>query len=222
MTSAASAMPATVTGLPTGTQLPTNANGLSGAGQTLNEANFFQLLTAQLEHQDPLNPMSGDQFAAELAQFSTASGVQNLQTNVSGQEAVGLVGHKIAVAGNTLVLGQSGAATGAFNLSAAAKSVTVAVTDATGKTVASLNLGAMPAGTQTFSWKGAGANGSTLAPGNYAFSITAAGASGAAVSATPYAVVPVTGVGLGGHSGPVLDVGGGLAPVPLSAVQQVL
>jgi flagellar basal-body rod modification protein FlgD len=221
MTSAASAMPATVTGLPTGTQLPTNANGLSGTGQTLNEANFFQLLTAQLEHQDPLNPMSGDQFAAELAQFSTASGVQNLQTYVSGQEAVGLVGHNVAVAGNTLVLGQSGTAAGAFNLSAAAKNVTVAVTDATGKTVASLNLGAMPAGTQTFSWNGAGANGSTLASGNYGFSVKVAGASGAAVSATPYAVVPVTGVGLGGQSGPVLDVGGGLTSVPLSAVQQV-
>jgi flagellar basal-body rod modification protein FlgD len=201
MTSAASAMPATVTGLPTGTQLPTNANGLTGTGQTLNEANFFQLLTAQLEHQDPLNPMSGDQFAAELAQFSTASGVQNLQTNVSGQEAVGLVGHNVAVAGNTLVLGQSGTAAGAFNLSAAAKNVTVAVTDATGKTVASLNLGAMPAGTQTFSWNGAGANGSTLASGNYGFSVKVAGASGAAVSATPYAVVPVTGVGLGAKAG---------------------
>jgi flagellar basal-body rod modification protein FlgD len=221
MTSAPSAMPATVTGLPSGTQLPTNASGLSGTGQTLNEANFFQLLTAQLEHQDPLNPMSGDQFAAELAQFSTASGVQNLQTNVSGQEAVGLVGHNVAVSGNTLVLGQSGSATGAFNLSAAAKNVSVAVTDATGKTVASLNLGAMPAGTQTFSWNGAGANASKLASGNYGFSVTAVGTSGTAVSATPYAVVPVTGVGLGGQSGPVLDVGGGLAPVPLSAVQQV-
>lgn len=221
MTSAASAMPATVTGLPSGTQLPTNANGISSAAQTLNEADFFQLLTAQLEHQDPLNPMSGDQFAAELAQFSTASGVQNLQANVSGQQAVGMVGHNVAVSGNTLVLGQSGAATGAFNLSAAAKNVSVAVKDATGKTVASLNLGAMPAGTQTFSWNGAGANGSTLAPGNYGFSVTAAGANGAAVSATPYAVVPVTSVALGGQSGPVLDVGGGLAPVPLSAVQQV-
>lgn len=221
MTSAASAMPATVTGLPSGTQMPTEANGLSSAGQTLNEANFFQLLTAQLEHQDPLNPMSGDQFAAELAQFSTASGVQNLQTNISGQEAVALVGHNVAVPGNTLVLGRSGAAAGAFNLSAASKNVTVAITDTTGKTVASLNLGAMPAGTQTFSWNGAGANGSTLASGAYGLKVTAVAANGAAVSATPYAVVPVTGVGLGGQSGPVLDVGGGLAPVPLSAVQQV-
>jgi flagellar basal-body rod modification protein FlgD len=221
MTSAASAMPATVTALPTGTQLPSSANGVNGAGQTLNENDFFQLLTAQLEHQDPLNPMTGDQFAAELAQFSTANGVQNLQTSLSGQQAVGLVGHNVAVAGNTLLLGQSGAATGAFNLSAAANNVAVTITDATGKSVASINLGAMAAGSQTFSWNGAGANGATLAPGAYGFSVSAATTSGAAVSATPYAVVPVTGVALGGQNGPVLDLGGGLAPVAVSAVQQV-
>jgi flagellar basal-body rod modification protein FlgD len=194
MVSAASAMPATVTALPTGTQLPSNANGgVQGTGQTLNESDFFQLLTAQLEHQDPLNPMTGDQFAAELAQFSTASGVQNLQTSLSGQQAVALVGHNVAVGGNSLLLGQSGSATGAFNLSAPAKNVAVTITDATGKAVSTLNLGAMPAGTQTFSWKGAGSNGATLAPGTYGISVRAAGANGASVSATPYAVVPAPG-----------------------------
>lgn len=97
MTSAASAMVATLTALPSGSQLPTNASGLS-SGQVLNESNFLQLLTAQLEHQDPLNPMTGDQFAAELAEFSTASGIQDLQTSLTGQEAVGLVGRNVASA----------------------------------------------------------------------------------------------------------------------------
>jgi flagellar basal-body rod modification protein FlgD len=220
-TAAASAMPVTVTALPTGTQLPTTANGLSGSGQTLNQNDFLQLLTAQLEHQDPLNPTSADQFASELAAFSTATGVQNLGATAGGQQAVGLVGHNIAVSGNSLILGQSGGATGAFNLPSAASNVAVAISDAAGNTVAQLSLGAMPAGTQTFSWNGAGAGGSTLAPGTYNFSVSATGGNGTAVAATPYAVVPVTGVGLGGQSGPMLDVGGGLAPVPLSAVQQV-
>ncbi len=221
MTTAASAMPATVVTLPTGTQLPTNANGLSGTGQTLNENDFLQLLTAQLEHQDPLDPTSADQFASELAEFSTATGVQNLETSSSGQQAVALVGQNVAVNGNSLILGQSGGATGAFNLPAAASNVAVSITNAAGNTVASLNLGAMPAGTQSFSWSGTSANGAKLATGTYNFSVTAVGANGAAVKATPYAVVPVTGVGLGGQSGPMLDIGGGLAPVPLSAVQQV-
>jgi len=221
MTTAASAMPASVVALPPGTQLPTKANGLSGTGQSLNENDFLQLLTAQLEHQDPLDPTSADQFASELAQFSTATGVQNLETSSSGQQALGLVGQNVAVSGNSLLLGQSGGATGAFNLATSARNVAVTITDPMGNRVASLNLGAVPAGTRTFSWSGAGANGRALAPGTYNFSLSAVAANGSAVKATPYAVVPVTGVGLGGQSGPTLDVGGGLSPVPLSAVQQV-
>ena len=221
MTTAASAMPASVVALPPGTQLPTSANGLSGTGQTLNENDFLQLLTAQLEHQDPLDPTNADQFASELAEFSTATGVQNLEASSSGQQALGLVGQNVAVSGNTLQLGQSGGATGAYNLKSAASNVAVTITDPAGNRVASLNLGAMPAGTQSFSWNGTGVKGTALAPGTYSFRLSAVGANGAAVAATPYAVVPVTGVGLGGQSGPTLDVGGGLAPVPLSAVQQV-
>jgi flagellar basal-body rod modification protein FlgD len=221
MTTAASAMPANVVALPPGTQLPTSANGLSGTGQTLNENDILQLLTAQLEHQDPLDPTNADQFASELAEFSTATGVQNLEASSSGQQALGLVGQNVAVSGNTLQLGQSGGATGAYNLKSAASNVAVTITDPAGNRVASLNLGAMPAGTQSFSWNGTGANGAALVPGTYSFRVIAVGASGAAVAATPYAVVPVTGVGLVGQSGPTLDVGGGLAPVPLSAVQQV-
>jgi flagellar basal-body rod modification protein FlgD len=224
MISAASAMPATMTTLPAGTQLPTGASGVSG-NQPLTENNFFQLLTAQLEHQDPLDPMTDDQFAAELAQFSTANGVQNLDTSFSGQQAVALVGHNVAVSGNALLLGQQGNAqanaVGAFNLAAAAKNVTVTVADSTGKAVATLNLGAMPSGLQNFSWNGKGSDGSTESPGTYRFSVSAVGATGRSVAALPYAVVPVTAVALGGQSGPMLDLGGGLAPVALSAVQQV-
>jgi flagellar basal-body rod modification protein FlgD len=221
MSGAASTMPATVTTLPVGTQLPTSTNNLSGSGQTLNESDFLQLLTAQLEHQDPLDPTSPDEFASELAEFSTASGVQDLALSQSGQQAIGLVGQNVAVSGNTLVLPQSGSATGAFSLPSAASNVAVTITNASGNTVASLNLGAMASGTQNFSWSGTGSSGATQTPGNYKFAVTATAANGAPVSATPYAVVPVTGVGLGGQNGPTLDLGGGLAPVSLSAVQQV-
>jgi flagellar basal-body rod modification protein FlgD len=182
-------MPVTMTALPAGTQLPTTSNGLSGSGQALTQNDFLQLLTAPLEHQDPLNPASADQFASELAEFSTATGVQNLGASAGGQQAVGLVGRSVAVSGNALVLGQSSGATGAFNLPAAASNVTVTISDAGGNTVARLNLGAMPAGTQAFSWTGAGPNGAALTPGTYRFAVTAVGANGAAVAATPYAVV---------------------------------
>jgi flagellar basal-body rod modification protein FlgD len=221
MVSAASTMPAQVTTLPTGTQLPTSTNNLTASGQMLNENDFLQLLTAQLEHQDPLDPTTADEFASELAEFSTATGVQNLEQDFSGQQAIGLVGQNVAVSGNTLVLPQSGGTTGAFSLPSAASNVVVTIANASGNTVASLNLGAMAAGTQSFSWSGAGSGGATQPAGNYKFAVTATAANGAPVTVTPYAVVPVTGVGLSGQNGPTLDLGGGMAPVPLSSVQQV-
>jgi flagellar basal-body rod modification protein FlgD len=224
-------MPASVVSQTSPDQIPTNSSGVSGANSNLNENNFLTLMTTQLENQDPLNPMSSSDFAAELAQFSTADGVQNLQTTLtgigtqlnttSGVQASNLVGQNVAVSGSTLALGATGSATGALSLSAAASDVVVTVADASGNVVNTINLGAMPAGTQSFSWNGQDSAGSAETPGTYQFSVTAVSSGGAAVTATPFAVVPVTSVTLGGTNGPMLDLGDGYAPVALSAVQQV-
>jgi flagellar basal-body rod modification protein FlgD len=228
MTAAASVMPATVTTLPVGTQLQSAASlssSVGGANSTLNESDFLKLLTTQLEKQDPLNPQNPSDFAAELAQFSTASGVQTLNQTLGtggGVQAAGLVGKNVAVAGNALVLGANGSAQGAFNLSAAASDVKLTVTNASGSVVAVVDLGAMGAGSQNFTWTGQGLDGKAQPAGTYSYSIKATSASSAAtVTATPYAVVPVTSVVVGGQNGTMLDLGGGLAPVALSAVQEV-
>jgi len=224
MVSAASVMPATVTTLPIGSQTPSTG----GSGQVLNQSDFLQLMTAQLQKQDPLNPLTGTQFASELAEFSTAQGVQGLQTSVTGMsgamaglQATGLVGHSVAVAGSSLALSGSGGVAGATNLSAAASDVKVTIADATGKAIATLDLGALPAGMQPFVWNGTMSDGSQAPAGTYSFSISATGATGGAVTAAPYAVLPVTAVALGGQGGPMLDLAGGAAAVALSAVQQV-
>jgi flagellar basal-body rod modification protein FlgD len=229
--SVSSAMPATVVSLPSPDQLPTGSSGVSGANSSLTENDFFTLLTTQLENQDPLNPMSSTDFAAELAQFSTANGVQNLQTAMTGLttqsatnggiQATSLVGHNVALSGDSLIVGQNGTATGALTLGSAAQDVVVTVADGSGNPVAQLDLGAMAAGAQTFTWNGQETDGSSASPGTYQFSVAALGPSGASVSATPLTLVPVTGVALGGQNGPTLDLGDGLGSVALSSVQQV-
>jgi len=233
MTVAASTMPASVVSLPTGDQLPSASStssatsssaAASGANATLTESDFLTLLTTQLENQDPLNPQSPSDLAAELAQFSTASGVQSLNTTVganSGIDATGLVGKNVAVPGNTLILGSSGSVQGALNLSAAASDVNLTIANSAGSIVGTVDLGAMAAGTQNFTWNGQGTNGTALPAGNYSYTINAAAAAGGTtVTATPYSVVPVTSVAFGGQSGPMLDLGGGMSPVALSAVQE--
>ncbi|MFZ2008270.1 MAG: flagellar hook capping FlgD N-terminal domain-containing protein [Stellaceae bacterium] len=225
MTTAASVMSAQVTSLPMGTQIPSASSSASAATSgTLTESDFLTLLTTQLENQDPLNPQSPSDFAAELAQFSTASGVQTLNSTLgagSGVQAANLVGKSVAVSGNALLL-SNGSAQGAFNLSAAASDVKVTVTNASGSVVDVVDLGAMGAGNQNFAWNGQSLTGAAQSSGTYSYAVKATSASSAnTVTATPYAVVPVTSVVMGGTNGPMLDLGGGLAPVALSSVQEV-
>lgn len=223
--STGSTMPISETSLPLGSQIPsTSGSSAATSGTNLSESNFLQLLTAQLEDQDPLNPVSPSDFAAELAQFSTATGVQSLNTTMSqssGLQAAGLVGQNVAVSGNALLLGQGGTATGSFSLSGAAKDVSVTIANSAGTIVQTLDLGAMAAGTQSFSWNGQSLGGATEPAGTYSYGVSPTSAGSSAVSATTYSVVPVTAVVLGGQNGPQLNLGGGVAPVALSAVQQV-
>ena len=217
-----SVMPATVVSQPSNDQIPQSSTGALPNAQ-LSEGNFLQLLTAQLENQDPLNPMSASDFAAELAQFSTAVGVQQMsatQTQYGNLQLAGLVGHNVAVNGNTVIL-QNKSASGAYGLSGAASDVIVTVTDAAGNTLQTLNLGAAAAGTQTFTWNGIEASGSTAPAGTYTFNVAAVGAANTTITATPFALVPVTGVSLGGSAGPMVDLGGGLSPVGLGNIYQI-
>jgi flagellar basal-body rod modification protein FlgD len=218
-------VPATVTTLTQGTQLPASVQATNTGSTNLTENNFLQLLTAQLEDQDPLNPVSPSDFAAELAQFSTATGVQNLNTTMaqsSGMTASGLIGHNVAVPGSALILGSGGTATGAFSLSGPATDVKVAIANSSGSIVSVIDLGAMSPGNQNFIWNGQSIGGTALAAGSYSFNVVPSTPAGATtVQATTYAVVPVTAVTLGGTNGTTLDLGDGIAPVALSAVQQV-
>ena len=60
----------TGTNSPTGTGLP-SSTGLNNM--------FLQLLVAQLQNQDPLNPLDPSQFVGQLAQFSELSEVTQIE-----------------------------------------------------------------------------------------------------------------------------------------------
>jgi flagellar basal-body rod modification protein FlgD len=55
--------------------------------QTLNQKDFLKLLVAQMSAQDPMNPVSNTDFAAQMAQFSTLQTTQSMQTNLAGLES---------------------------------------------------------------------------------------------------------------------------------------
>jgi flagellar basal-body rod modification protein FlgD len=63
----------------------------SATNQTLGQADFLKLMVAQLSSQDPMNPVSSTDFAAQLAQFSTLQATQSMQTGVASVQS-GLAG----------------------------------------------------------------------------------------------------------------------------------
>lgn len=63
--------------------------------QQLGQNAFLKLLVTQLTNQDPLDPQDQSQFLAQLAQFSTVEGINNIQTSQSRQQAAGLLGKTV-------------------------------------------------------------------------------------------------------------------------------
>ena len=85
------------------------AQTAAAANQTLTQANFLQLLVTQMSSQDPLNPQSDTDFAAQLAQFSALQQSQNMSQDMSILQANTMIGEQVTVApsnGSGVVTGQ--------------------------------------------------------------------------------------------------------------------
>ena len=197
----------------------------SGSAASLTQANFLQLLTAQLKYQSPTSPADPTQMASEFAAISTVDGINSLNTKLSNlsastgaaqmAQASSLIGKQVAVTGNSLTADNSGNAIGAFTLANASQTATITILNPDGSIAKTLNLGALPAGQQSFSWE-SGAPGST-----YSYNLTATDSAGNAVSATPYTVYTVQGVNLS-STAPTLNVAGSATTIPVSSIQTVL
>ena len=67
---------------------------------------FLKLLTTQLQHQDPLNPMEDSEFMGQMAQFSTLEQITNMATantamadNLTFSKSVSLIGRTVTYKG---------------------------------------------------------------------------------------------------------------------------
>ena len=132
----------------------------SGTSEVSDSDRFMTLLVAQLQNQDPMNPMDNAQMTSQMAQINTVSGihevnqsVQDLSTLVSqyqGLQGLNLVGHEVLVPGSRADIDANGRARGAFSLTGAADHVKVEVTTAGGQVTGSMDLGVLTAGQHSF------------------------------------------------------------------------
>lgn len=123
---------------------------------------FLKLLVAQLNNQDPMNPMDNAEMTSQMAQINTVTGIQQLnQTmqSMAGQftamqmlQGTSMIGRTVLTEGNTLGTAANGTHTAAFDLEGSAANVKIQITTATGELVDTIDLGAGAAGRNYFTW----------------------------------------------------------------------
>ncbi len=160
---------------------------------------FLRLLITQLRNQDPLNPLEAQEFAAQLAQFSSVEQLtqinQSLEQNgqlslmlsqsMNSGVAAGLIGKQIEASGNQIALPEKGKVSIRFTLSAEAREVKVIVRNAQGAPVRELTMTGVHSGLQELTWDGKSQEGARLPAGIYSYEIQALSADGVPVDATP-------------------------------------
>jgi flagellar basal-body rod modification protein FlgD len=161
-----------------------NNTSTSSTPKTANDAasadRFLKLLVAQVQNQDPLNPMDNAEVTSQMAQINTVTGIEKLNTtvgNLSGQfmqmqavQGAALIGRDVVVPGDKLAINTTtSTATGGFELSSAADNVTVEVLSAAGQVVDTLQLGAAGEGMHGFNWP----SGTRAADSGMKFRVTA-------------------------------------------------
>ncbi|WP_201313889.1 FlgD immunoglobulin-like domain containing protein [Dyella sp. EPa41] len=215
----------------TGSSATTGTSNVNSAlSSTMTQADFLKLMTAQLQAQDPTNPVDNSQFVSQMAQFSQLSTTQQLDTDLQTLSSninsalqtsqvlssSNLVNRQVMVPSSTMSYDGTGSMKGAVNVTAAS-SVTVQVLDGSGNVVRTIPLGSQSTGLSQFTWDGKDDNGNTVASGNYTLKATAGSS-----TLDTYVTGTVTGVGYGGDSvGTYLQVSG-VGGVSLSQVAQIL
>ncbi|PTU30605.1 flagellar hook assembly protein FlgD [Stenotrophobium rhamnosiphilum] len=196
--------------------------------QTLTQNDFLKLMTSQLKNQDPLKPLDNSEFVSQMAQFSTVSGIQNLQNSFStlasslssGQalQASSLVGHNVLTSSSKAVLSTGGKISLAVDAPASGN-VIVNVTDSSGQLIRRIDLGAQASGLTQFQWDGIDNNGAAAPAGQYNFTATV-GTGSQSQAATMLAAGKVNSVSLDSSGALNLSVDG-IGSVAFSTIRQI-
>ncbi|PIE03219.1 MAG: hypothetical protein CSA81_03550 [Acidobacteria bacterium] len=149
----------------------------------LGQEAFLNLLTTQLQYQDPLNPQSDTEFIAQLAQFSSLEQLRSVNANLdtielyqislNNSNALHLVGKEVNISDAMMEheMGQTHEVK--YTVPAGAETITVTVHDENGREVYTQELDGTEPGESEFIWQGVNTDGEPVADGTYTISVKA-------------------------------------------------
>ncbi|MBN1907226.1 MAG: hypothetical protein JW927_19255, partial [Deltaproteobacteria bacterium] len=148
----------------------------------LGRDSFLKMFIAQMNNQDPLNPMDISQMSSQLAQYSSLEQLLNINTNLESIESVqnssnmyqsiDMIGKEVQADSSTLVLDNGKAAKGLFYLGEAAD-CTVHILDENGASIREIDLNALEPGNNEFEWDGFDNNKKLHTSGQFTYEVTA-------------------------------------------------
>ncbi len=199
----------------------------------LGKDDFLHLMIEQMKYQDPLNPLDGTEFTAQLAQFSSLEQLSNMNDLLNASinanyqliQAVNntmtatLIGKEIKIDNtNISYTGQENAYIG-YKLPADASNVTIKIYDENGNVVRTIDDVATSSGTHKVSWDFTDDNGNKVPQGNYSFKVEATAMNGEdEMTFDYYQVGIIEGIKFT-QNGTMLVVNG--AEIPLSDVMEI-
>ncbi|MFL2785060.1 MAG: flagellar hook assembly protein FlgD [Paracoccaceae bacterium] len=131
---------------------------------TLGQEEFLTLMTAQLQNQDPMEPMDNGDFIAQMAQFSTVTGITDMANSMKAMadelkqfrvaSISNIMGNSVLVPGDVTVADRNGELHGVFELDKTAIDTRVNFVDAqSGELLKAKNMGPQASGLIGFEWR---------------------------------------------------------------------
>lgn len=176
-------------------------NGITSASnESVNETSykkelgrdaFLRLLVAQLEHQDPLNPMESADFTAQLAQFSSLEQLFNINDNLEAiktteseqvpENLLDYIGKEVKSDQNSIAVYNGKGSGVSYSLSAPGD-VIISIFNSDGSEVRTVYQRDQEAGEHDFYFDGKNNNGDSVPDGEYSFTVQAVDAAGSAIA----------------------------------------
>ena len=133
-----------------------------GNKDTLGQSDFLKLMTTQLQNQDPFAPMENAEFIAQMAQFSTVTGITDMNNTLSSMAdqlgefriatAANLLGSSVMIPGNYARPDDNGQIHGMLDLPSASGVTNLTFSNAAGDVLHNMELGPQAAGLVGFAW----------------------------------------------------------------------
>lgn len=194
---------------------------------------FLNLLVAQMKYQDPMNPLEGSEFAAQLAQFSSVEELRNIGSKMDNQAeanlmlaqsvnntmATTLIGKSVRAADNMVIVNSGDQVEINYNLAGLASPVNITIVSEDGVTIRNIQLPNGGKGDNKTEWDGRDGRGNRVPPGNYFVEIEAKAPGGAPVQAMPLTIGRIGGVRFE-NGNPVLLLNG--RTIPFGSVLEIL